>query len=137
MQAQVELNFFMCMQNYTHFVYTQTSKCLWHTFVQLKNMVSALFQSRPRERGGTRKSTINSCTFGWSVIEDMYKRELQRIRSGHCSRVPKLKESYICCDSWTRLNVQPSKIMQVLTIILYVYSVPYFTRLFYCSKTKF
>ena len=43
----------------------------------------------------------------------MYRREVGRIKSGHCSRVPKLKESYICRDSWTRLNVQPSKIMQV------------------------
>ncbi len=79
-------------------------------------MVAALFQSRPRERGGTRALCIGDRTFGWEVIEDMYRREVQRIRNSQCSRVPKLKERYICRDSWTRLNVHPSKIMQVFCI---------------------
>ena len=51
--------------------------------------------------------------FGSTVIEDLYGREISRIRAGQCSRVPKLKESYIRRDSWTRLNVLPSKVMQV------------------------
>lgn len=80
-------------------------------------MVSALFQSRPSERGGTRKFTISGCSFGWSVIEDLYTREVERIKAGQCSRVPKLKESYVQRDSWTRLNVLPSKVMQVSTCI--------------------
>ena len=46
-------------------------------------MVSALFQSRPSERGGTRKFTIGHCSFGWSVIEDLYTRELERIKLKH------------------------------------------------------
>lgn len=46
-------------------------------------------------------------------MEDMYKRELVRIRSGQISRVPELKESHVQRDSWTRLNVLPSKVMQV------------------------
>ena len=85
-------------------------------------MVSALYQSRSREKGGTRDFNIDSCSFGWSVIEDMYRRDLDRIKNGHCSRVPKMKESYICRDSWTRLNVQPSKIMQVK---LFTYLISY------------
>ena len=95
-------------------------------------MVSALFQSRPSERGGTRKFTISGCSFGWSVIEDLYTREVERIKAGQCSRVPKLKESYVQRDSWTRLNVLPSKVMQVSTCIskcvcmcMYMYVVIY------------
>ena len=54
-------------------------------------MVSALFQSRPNECGGTRKFTIGQCSFGWSMIEDLHTRELERIKAGQCSRVPKLR----------------------------------------------
>ncbi len=79
-------------------------------------MVSALFQSRCSENGGTRQFKIRDCSFGWAVIEDMYGREVARMKSGHCTRVPKLKESHIRRDSWTRLNVLPSKVMQVLSL---------------------
>ena len=51
--------------------------------------------------------------FGWKTIQDLYKREVERIKSGQITRVPKLKESYVRRDSWTRLNVLPSKVMQV------------------------
>lgn len=78
-------------------------------------MVSALFQSRDTECGGTRHFKIGECNFGWTVIEDMYYREVARMKSGQCTRVPKLKESHIRRDSWTRLNVLPSKVMQVRT----------------------
>ena len=60
--------------------------------------------------------------FGWTVIEDMYRREISRIRAGQCSRVPKLKENHIRRDSWTRLNVLPSKIMQVCFVLFYVFT---------------
>ena len=83
-------------------------------------MVSALFQSRDAKQGGTRNFTIGSCKFGWSAIEDLYERELSRIRSGQCSRVPKLKQSYILRDSWTRLNVLPSKVMQVKMLAVFM-----------------
>ena len=76
-------------------------------------MVSALFQSRPKSAGGTREFVKGACQFGWKCIEDMYKRELERIKTGQIARVPKLKESYIRRDSWTRLNVLPSKVLQV------------------------
>lgn len=77
-------------------------------------MVSALFQSRPRERGGTRMFSIGGQDFGWQVIEAMYHRDMTRIKAGQCSRIPKVKESHIVRDSWTRLNVLPSKVMQVI-----------------------
>ena len=84
-----------------------------HTDVLAQEHDLCTISKSTKGKGGTRNLCIGSCSFRWSVIEDMYRRELQRIKSGHCSRVPKLKESYICRDSWTRLNVQPSKILQV------------------------
>ena len=76
-------------------------------------MVSALFQCRSKSAGGTREFAKGGHRFGWKSIEDMYKRELIRIRNGQITRVPKLKESHVQCDSWTRLNVLPFKVMQV------------------------
>ena len=76
-------------------------------------MVSALFQSRMRSAGGTRDFVKGGTHFGWKTVQDLYKRELERIKVGQATRVPKLKESHIQCDSWTRLNVLPSKVMQV------------------------
>ena len=43
----------------------------------------------------------------------MYDRECARVRNGQTRMVPKLKESFIIRDSWTKLNVSPAKIMQV------------------------
>ena len=103
----------MHIQIYTLTPPPHTHTCTHTHFDQLKNMVSALFQSRPSDRGGTRCFSSKGCEFGWMVIENMYHREISRIREGKCSRIPKLKESHILRDSWTRLNVLPSKIMQV------------------------
>ena len=91
--------------------------------MQLKNMVSALFQSRDAERGGTRHFSIKGCNFGWSCIEDMYSREISRLRNGQCSRIPKLKASHIRRDSWTRLNVLPSTGMLFLLLGIEYYAV--------------
>lgn len=74
-------------------------------------MVSALFQSRPRETGGTRSLEAGGVNLGWQIIQDMYQREVERIRAGQVTRIPKLKESFIVRDSWTRLNVMPSKVI--------------------------
>ena len=73
-------------------------------------MVSALFQSRS---GGTREFLNNGTSLGWKSLQDMYQREVQRMRAGCATRVPNLKESHIVRDSGTRLNVLPSKVMQV------------------------
>ena len=72
-------------------------------------MVAALYQSRPTDRGGTQEFVYYSVKFGCAVIEDMYYREIERKRS----RVPKLKPNHVYRDAWKRLNVIPSKIMQV------------------------
>ena len=78
--------------------------------MQLKNMVNALFSSRI---GGTKDFEFGGGTFGWSTIHNMYARECSRRANGLARMVPKLKESYVIRDSWTKLNVHPAKIMQV------------------------
>ena len=94
-------------------------------------MISALFQSREQSAGGTRSFVKDGCYFGWKVIQDLYKRELDRIKMDQVTRVPKMKESYIRRDSWTRLNVLPSKVMQVCTLgnnlCSYKYCVVFYT----------
>lgn len=57
--------------------------------LQLKNMISALFQSRS---GGTRNFLKSSRHFGWQAIQNVYKREIERTKSGLVRRVPKLKK---------------------------------------------
>lgn len=44
---------------------------------------------------------------------DMYSRECQRQEKEQTRMIPKLSESYILHESWTKLNVVPAKIMQV------------------------
>jgi hypothetical protein len=39
----------------------------------MKNMISALFQSRPKMKGGTRNLITNGTFLGWKSIEDMYR----------------------------------------------------------------
>ena len=79
-------------------------------------MVSALFQSRPKASGGTRGFQKGGISFGWESLKELYSREIQRMEHGQLTLVPKLKESYILRDSWTRLNVLPSKVTQVAII---------------------
>lgn len=54
--------------------------------------------------------------FGWQTVIDMWAREVQTMKANKMTRIPKLKQSYIIRDSWTRLNVAPAKIMQVIYI---------------------
>ena len=77
---------------------------------QLKNMVSALYSSK-LER--TKRFKCDGVEFGWSCIEEMFGRDIQRAKAGLPRRVPGLRESYVYRDIWTRLNVKPAKIMQV------------------------
>ena len=72
-------------------------------------MVSALYSS---EMEKTKRFTYDGVEFGWTAIEDMFSRDLQRAKAGLPRRVPSLHESYVYRDVWTRLNVKP-KIMQV------------------------
>ena len=76
---------------------------------QLKNMVSALHASRD---GGPKHFERQGKSFGWENLKDMKNREDERFLSGQIRYEPKLMDSYIARDSWTRLNVKPSKVMQ-------------------------
>ena len=82
-----------------------------HPFsIQLKNMINALFSSRPE---GSKQFQLEVTLFGWQTIVDLYQRECKRRSVGAARMVPKLREVYVLRDSWTKLNVHPAKIMQV------------------------
>ena len=71
-------------------------------------MVSALHSS------GRSKSFCNQdIIFGWTTIQRVWTREMDRAKAGLMREVPKLQERHIIRDSWTKLNVSPAKIMQV------------------------
>ena len=89
-------------------LYMFKSVCTFVKFLQLKNMISALFSS-----GKTKLFCNNGIIFGWDTIAKLWTTEEERAECGLMSEVPKLKERYIKRDSWTRLNVAPAKIMQV------------------------
>ena len=76
-------------------------------------MVAALYSSR---ESGTKDFVNNGVHFGWDTVEDVYRVDLMKAKNGQTRRVPKLKYSYIVRDSWTRLNVLPTKIMQVCVV---------------------
>ena len=76
-------------------------------------MINALFSS---QTGGTKnfRYSKDGSMFGWKAIIDLYARECQRRETGQARIVPKLRETYVLRDSWTKLNVLPAKIMQVI-----------------------
>ena len=82
-------------------------------------MIAALYNSRADgSKPNCFRQGNNAIPFGWEAIEGMLKREVQRIQIGKLVRVPGLKESFVHRDTWTRLNVKPAKIMQVIHVIL-------------------
>ena len=76
-------------------------------------MISQLYQSR---EVGTKNFCNSGIHFGWKAIEDLYSREIKRMKEGKRVWVPGLKSNFIYRDSWTRLNVRPAKIMQASKI---------------------
>ena len=88
--------------------------------LQLKNMINALFSSRWPD--GTKHFQLEGVEFGWQTIIDMYSRECDRRNKGAARMIPRLREVHILRDSWTKLNVHPAKIMQVLANYSYVYT---------------
>lgn len=83
--------------------------------LQLKNMVNALYSSRI---GGSKEFQLEGIFFGWQSIIDLYQRECRRRNSGAARMVPKLREVHVLRDSWTKLNVHPAKIMQVMYFVV-------------------
>ena len=64
----------------------------------------------PRE-GGAKDFAKADTNFGLKTIEDMFTREVERMKNSNRVRVPGLKSNFIYRDSWTRLNVRQAKIM--------------------------
>jgi len=77
-------------------------------------MVAALYSSRP---SGSRNLTLDAVQFGWETIEKVYKQEMERAEMGRSRKVPGLKYAFVYRDNWTRLNVRPAKIMQVIKVV--------------------
>ncbi len=88
-------------------------------------MVAALYSSK---RGRTKLFKYEGVEFGCDAIELMFTREVGRINDGIPRRVPGLRQNYVYRDIWTRLNVKPAKIMQVVLTMLYLpsYSCVYY-----------
>jgi len=78
---------------------------------QLKSIIAALYSSK---QDGKKHFFCNDIHFGWKTIIALWNREIGRARQNLMLRVPKLKYRYVFRDSWTRLNVQPAKVMQVI-----------------------
>lgn len=74
-------------------------------------MIAALYSL---QLSGTKSFTKGGVHFGWSTIETVYKSDMHRAQVGVSRRVPGLKYSHVVRDAWTRLNVLPAKIMQVI-----------------------
>ena len=85
-------------------------------------MISQLYQSRSASK---KRFCNEGIHFGWKAIEDMFSREVGRIREGKRVRVPSLKPNFVFRDSWTMLNVRPAKIMQVSVQLTTVITVRY------------
>ena len=75
-------------------------------------MVNALFSSK--STGTKHFQRSGQCKFGWDTIDDLYQRELSRVKLDCARMVPKLKETHCLRDAWTKLNMLPAKIMQVI-----------------------
>ena len=73
-------------------------------------MVNALYSSRA---SGTKQFHLGN-TFGWQAIVDLYLRECEWCNKGAARSVP----PHVIRDSWTKLNVHPAKIMQVIYYIM-------------------
>ena len=52
--------------------------------------------------------------FGWKAIQAMWEREKAKRDNQQVRLVPRLVKAYIDRDAWTKLNVKPAKIMQVM-----------------------
>lgn len=74
-------------------------------------MVAALYSSRAE---GAKAFCKEGVQFGWSTIRKVFSEEMEKAEHGLSRKVPGLKFAYVYRDNWTRLNVMPAKIMQVI-----------------------
>ena len=99
--------------------------CTFNSYIvlslQLKNMINALFSSKPT--GSKLFQCPGNSVFGWQTINQLYERELARVSSNQTRMVPRLREAHCLRDAWTKLNVHPAKIMQVRNFTIYNLSI--------------
>ncbi len=82
----------------------------------LKNMINLLHASRP---GGTKSLQLAgrlNC-FGWQSIEHLYDMHEQLVKSNLITKIPGLLREYVDRNPFTKLNVEPAKIMQKERVI--------------------
>lgn len=96
-------------------------------------MIAALYSSRPT---GSKKLTLEGRQFGWETIEKIYDQEMKRAETGRSRKVPGLKYAFVYRDNWTRLNVKPAKIMQVIELLYNCKSVRYISFVIYVGSLK-
>ena len=111
-----------------YYTYTLNSVHAYVVFLQLKNLIAALYSSRC---DGSNKFEKDGILFGWKPIEDMLHKEVQR-KNYQLPRVSGLKENFVYRDPWTRLNVNPAKVHTLLhfmerkiSIYMYIYVICY------------
>ena len=80
--------------------------------------IAALHSSRQVNGKKAKDFDVYGDHFGWQVLKDLWKREMNRARCGRMRRVPQLCYRHIFRDCWTRLNVKPAKIMQVINAVM-------------------
>ena len=76
-------------------------------------MINALWSSR---EGGAKRFLHGSekVHFGWQAIIDMWDRERSKRDHNQICLVPGMIQAYVERDAWTKLNVKPAKLMQVV-----------------------
>ena len=80
-------------------------------------MINALYSSKC---AGTKMFKLHGIEFGWKAIKDLWQRECARREKGNARMAPKLRESHVLRDSWTKLSkCSPSQdYAGIYTIIL-------------------
>lgn len=71
----------------------------------MKNCVSQLHSSGPQNSRLLRLGNENCPTFGWSIIEAVNQREIQRALAHEPRRVRALKANHVKRDAWSRMRV--------------------------------
>ena len=111
--------------------------------LKLKSLIAALHSSRQVNGKQVKDFDVYGVHFGWQVLKELWKREMNRARCGRMRRVPQLSYRHIFRDCWTRLNVKPAKIMQVISAVktlkplfpcAFFYDFP--MRVLYINKTR-
>ena len=116
------VSIFECIERNNHetFILFFMNASIILLIYQLKNMIAALYSSK-LDGSGTKSFMLHEILFGWKGIVKVYKNDLERAKRNQAPLVAGLKYAYIERDNWTRLNVRPAKIMQILGHIIQLF----------------